>query len=187
MYTFRIPVAGAVVLTLALVLGSRPIASVSTTPSPTPDPVVATAVAMDVPADCVVQAMELRAEATAGTPEATPARTDEPLVVTIDLYDLYYVPCAIAIPADTPVTLSLTNLGTAIGNVVVDELGIASEELNEGDSLEMTIEAPAGEYAFYSDVPGQPAAGRAGILLVGELGGTSSTTPTPAAVATPAP
>ena len=87
--------------------------------------------------------------------------------VQISLIDLSYQPCAVEIPADTPVTITLTNVGTAVGNFIVDELGVRSEEIEAGEATEVTVNATSGTYAFYSDVPGQREAGRAGILVVG--------------------
>lgn len=132
------------------------------------DPISATAEALGVSGDCVVEAFgDVRlgspiASLGIGTPTAS-----LPVEAEVTLIDLAYVPCAVTFPADTPSTLTLTNeYGAAIGNVVIDALNIRSENAAPGEEVDIVIDAPAGVYVFYSDVPGQRAAGRAGILVV---------------------
>ena len=103
------------------------------------------------------------AEATPATPapEATPVAE----TVTVESHDIYFQPAEITIPANTPVTFVLPNLGVAPHNFVVDELDIRVE-LDPGETDQVEITAPAGEYEFYCDVPGHREAGMVGKLIV---------------------
>ena len=81
------------------------------------------------------------------------------------LIDIAYEPFELEIPADAPVALSLENVGQARHTFNVDGLDI-SIELAPGQSDELVINAPAGEYEFYCSVPGHREAGMVGQLLV---------------------
>lgn len=101
----------------------------------------------------------------AGTPcpEATPAAAGaEEEVVSIDID---FVPEELTIPADTDVTVSLPNEGVTLHNFAIDELGI-DVDIDPGATEETTINAPAGEYEYYCNVPGHKAAGMVGTLFV---------------------
>jgi plastocyanin len=116
-------------------------------------------------------------DAAAATPEAggaSPAEggeeqaagegTGEALVV--ESYDIYFEPDELSIPADTDVTVQLPNAGAAQHNFSIDELGI-SVDIAPGATEETVINAPAGEYEYYCDVPGHKQAGMVGTLTVG--------------------
>lgn len=142
-----------------------------------PDAALATAQSLDVPTECVVDAMTREDISPAGSPSiASPAVI---VSIRVALVDLRYQPCALQIPANTPVTIALSNEGTAVGNFIVDELGVRSDEIEAGETTEVIITASAGTYPFYSDVPGQREAGRAGVLIVGNGTGPDSGTPPP--------
>jgi uncharacterized cupredoxin-like copper-binding protein len=116
-------------------------------------------------------------DAAAATPEAggaTPAAggeeqaaagegTGEALVV--ESYDIYFEPDELSIPADTDVTVQLPNEGVSLHNFSIDELGI-SVDIAPGATEETVINAPAGEYEFYCNVPGHKEAGMEGTLTV---------------------
>lgn len=67
-------------------------------------------------------------------------------------------------------TITLTNEGFAQHDLVVDELGIATDLLNNGQSMTITIpeDAEPGEYEFYCSVPGHKEAGMVGTLTITE-------------------
>jgi plastocyanin len=115
-------------------------------------------------------------DAAAATPEAggaSPAEggeeqaagegTGEALVV--ESYDIYFEPDELSIPADTDVTVRLPNEGVSLHNFSIDELGI-SVDIAPGATEETVINAPAGEYEFYCNVPGHKEAGMEGTLTV---------------------
>lgn len=106
----------------------------------------------------------------AGTPvaaEASPAADaggGESRTVTMN--DIFFDPKEIANPADTDVTIELPNNGASAHNFVIDELGIDSGDVAPGTTAEVVINAPAGEYEYYCDIPGHAAAGMVGTLVV---------------------
>jgi plastocyanin len=114
------------------------------------------------------------ATATPGAAGATPAAggdeqaaaeqgAGEALVV--ESYDIYFEPEELSIPADTDVTVQLPNDGVTLHNFSIDELGI-SVDIEPGATQETVINAPAGEYEYYCNVPGHKAAGMLGTLTV---------------------
>ena len=137
------------------------------------------------------------------TPAATtPAATTQPAgtpatgggqaqnQVTITLNDIYFNPNLITIPANTNVTVVLENKGAANHNFSITDhnnpnvknLNI-SVDVASGQSQQTTINAPAGTYYFYCDVPGHEQAGMFGYLVVqdGAAIATQEATVTPPA------
>ena len=96
--------------------------------------------------------------------------------VTISMHDIYFDPAEVTIPADTPVTVKLPNEGAALHDFSIDALGIAVE-VNPGDTGEVTIDAPPGEYEYYCSIPGHKAAGMVGKLIVKEGAGDVASAP----------
>jgi uncharacterized cupredoxin-like copper-binding protein/mono/diheme cytochrome c family protein len=97
----------------------------------------------------------------------------------VESHDIFFEPTELEIPADTTVTISLPNLGAAPHNFSIDELGI-SVDLAPGETGEVQINAPAGEYEFYCNVPGHLEAGMVGTLIVSE--GASLPAASPASI-----
>jgi uncharacterized cupredoxin-like copper-binding protein len=105
-----------------------------------------------------------------GSPMASPTSASSPagsasptgaLCVTIGAYDLYFNPNVITIPANQPVTVMLKNNGVASHNFSVTDHNnpnvknlIISVDLQPGQTQTTTINAPAGTYYFYCNVPG---------------------------------
>ncbi len=105
-------------------------------------------------------------EAAASPPESAgggeEAAGDTVEVVSIDIA---FEPSEITIPADTDVTFVLPNEGAAPHNLSIDELDISIDQA-PGESHEVVINAPAGTYEFYCNVPGHREAGMVGTLTV---------------------
>jgi uncharacterized cupredoxin-like copper-binding protein len=104
------------------------------------------------------------------TPEAgaaTPAAAAPQAVAgaALEMYDIYFEPKEITVPADTGVTLTITNKGVTLHNFAIDALDV-SVDVDPGATEEVVIDAPAGEYEFYCNVPGHKAAGMVGTLIV---------------------
>jgi glucose/arabinose dehydrogenase/plastocyanin len=103
------------------------------------------------------------------TPEpATPAASTgggEAQAQTVTMVDIAFKPEDLTIPAGTDVTISLPNTGAALHNFSIDELQI-SVDVAPGDTGSVTINAPAGTYQYYCNVPGHKEAGMAGTLTV---------------------
>lgn len=89
--------------------------------------------------------------------------------MVMDLKSFSFTPDLIEIPAGETMTIKLTNSG-GFHDFVVDELDVASEQINEGDTTIVTITAPldaAGdEYEFYCSVGNHRAQGMVGIVKV---------------------
>ena len=94
-----------------------------------------------------------------------PSPESEELTFAIHAIDLQFLPSRLEIPADVDVTVIVTNDGMARKTFVIPELGI-DEELPAGETISVIVNAPKGVYQFYSDVPGQQAAGMKGLIIV---------------------
>lgn len=70
---------------------------------------------------------------------------------------------AFTIPADTDVPVSLPNSGALPHNFSIDQLEI-SVDLPPGETGSTTINAPAGSYEYYCDVPGHKGVGMVGTM-----------------------
>lgn len=101
-----------------------------------------------------------RQGATEGTSASTPAVV---AAVTVESYDIYFEPRGLTIPAGTDVTLTLPNEGGTLHNFSIDALGI-SVDIAAGAAETVTINAPAGMYEYYCNVPGYKSAGMVGVL-----------------------
>jgi plastocyanin len=137
------------------------------------DAAAAPAGATPVPAAAEQDAAAGDATPTGATTQATPAAGEEQAAgagagetVTVESNDIYFEPAELTISADTDVTVSLPNAGAAPHNFSIDELGI-SVDIAPGATEETTINAPAGTYEYYCNVPGHKEAGMVGTLTVG--------------------
>lgn len=123
-----------------------------------------------------------------GNPLATRAQGSTPpagatatMQVVIGAFDIYFQPNTATIPANTPVEIVVTNHGAVGHNFsITDHRNTGLKNLNvsfdiaPGETKSMTINAPAGDYYFFCDVPGHEQAGQFGYLTVTE--GASITT-----------
>ena len=105
-----------------------------------------------------------------------------PAATTVDVvsYDIYFEPNEVTIPANTDVTVNLPNEGATPHNFSIDALGI-DVDIAPGATEQVVINAPAGEYEYYCNVPGHKEAGMVGTLIVSEDAAAA-----PAGAATPA-
>jgi uncharacterized cupredoxin-like copper-binding protein len=115
-------------------------------------------------------AQDASPEASPGaSPAASPgAGGDE---ITIESYDIYFEPTEVTIPADTDVKIILPNHGVTLHNFSITEhknenlpFDPIDVDIDPGATEETTINAPAGEYYFFCNVPGHEAAGMHGII-----------------------
>jgi uncharacterized cupredoxin-like copper-binding protein len=145
-----------------------------------------------IASDAAVQATRETANAPAATPgtesgtpvagATAPAGGEPAAAMTVDIvaHDIFLEPSEVTIPANTDVTVNLPNEGAAPHNFSIDALGI-DVDIAAGATEHVVINAPAGEYEFYCNVPGHKEAGMVGTLTVSE----DAAAP-PAAEATPA-
>jgi uncharacterized cupredoxin-like copper-binding protein len=75
-------------------------------------------------------------------------------------------PSELTIPANTDVTLKLVNEGKATHSLTVDGAGVASPNVAGGETYELTVNLPPGDYRIGCDVPGHRLAGMTGVLHV---------------------
>jgi plastocyanin len=101
--------------------------------------------------------------AAGGEEQAAAGGTGE--AVTVESYDIYFEPSELSLPADTDVTVTLPNVGVTLHNFSIDELGI-DVDIAPGATEETVINAPAGTYEYYCNVPGHKPAGMVGTLTV---------------------
>lgn len=113
-----------------------------------------------------------------GSPQASPEASPgaSPVAgeqVEIVSYDIYFEPKEVTIPADTDVTIVLPNEGVTLHNFSIDDnknedlpFEPIDIDIDPGATEQVTINAPAGEYYFYCNVPGHEAAGMWGTLTV---------------------
>jgi len=122
-------------------------------------------------------ALKLGGTATIATPQASPAASPasgaSPAAGTggktsfdVHTIDINFDPKEITIPANTDVTITVTNKGVLQHDFMVDELKLASKLLNSGESDTLSVNAAAGEYEYYCSVPGHREAGMVGKLIV---------------------
>jgi plastocyanin len=98
---------------------------------------------------------------TAAAPAAPAAQA-----LTVTSFDIYFEPAELTIPADQDVVVALPNQGASPHNFAIDELGISVDQPAGATDLSTTINAPAGEYEYYCNVPGHKQAGMVGTLTV---------------------
>src|SRR5215218_4593001 len=136
--------------------------------------------------DAAAQATREAASAPAATPGAeggtptTNTTTTTAMTVDVVAQDIFFEPKELTIPANTDVTMNVRNEGAAPHNFSIDALGI-SVDIAAGESKQVVINAPGGEYEFYCNVPGHKEAGMVGTLTVSEEAAAA-----PAGAATPA-
>jgi nitrite reductase (NO-forming) len=129
--------------------------------------------------DAAAQATRDAANAPAATPGAegatpaagaTPVAGDETAAAAMSVdvvsHDIFFEPSEVTIPANTDVTVNLPNEGVTPHNFSIDTLGI-DVDIAPGATEETVINAPAGEYEYYCNVPGHKQAGMVGTLTVG--------------------
>jgi nitrite reductase (NO-forming) len=109
------------------------------------------------------------AQDTTATPAASPAASPAAgLATTFDVVagDIFYDVKEITAPANTDVTIKVTNQGAAQHDLVFDALNVGTPLLNPHESAEIVVNAPAGEYEYHCSVPGHKAAGMVGKLTL---------------------
>lgn len=119
------------------------------------------------------------ASETKGAPAGTPAAGAN--CVVIGMFDIYYSANLITIPSNTDITFVLQNQGAAGHDFSItdhENKGVKNLNINQsvdpGKSTTIKINAPAGTYYFFCNVPGHEAAGMWGILKVADNGHISA-------------
>lgn len=122
------------------------------------------------------QPTRLPTDESSDPPDATPETTDTSdatrsedagdgtQVLAVEMGDLYFAPTSIVVPADTDVTVTLSNVG-ALQHDFIIENQVDSGMVNGGGSAEFTLNLAAGTYQFYCSVEGHAAAGMVGTIV----------------------
>jgi glucose/arabinose dehydrogenase/uncharacterized cupredoxin-like copper-binding protein len=96
--------------------------------------------------------------------QSTPVSANADVVV-IGMYDIYFEPDRIRIPANTDVRFVFKNRGAAPHNFEIKERDI-SVDVAPGETAEAVINLPPGIYKFICNVPGHKQVGMNGALIV---------------------
>jgi uncharacterized cupredoxin-like copper-binding protein len=126
----------------------------------------------------VPEVSEAAAEATrtAGTPGAGGAggpsvpAGEAAQEVTVAMHDIFFEPKEITIPANANVKFILPNEGAAAHNFSIIDQDV-SVDVAPGETKDVVVNLPAGEYSFDCNVPGHKEAGMIGTLKVEEGAG----------------
>lgn len=103
--------------------------------------------------------------------DSTTGSAMEEMQVTMDTGEFFFEPNVITAKPGQTVTVNLTNEnGEMLHDFVIDELGVASEQITQGEETSVTFTVPesaAGqEYEFYCSVGQHRANGMVGTLRV---------------------
>jgi nitrite reductase (NO-forming) len=102
------------------------------------------------------------------------------------MVDIAFEPTKLTIPANTDVTLNLTNSGALPHAFQFEDGSVSSSELPGGGAETLTLNLPPGEYRFICPVPGHADAGMVGTITVVEGGAGEAPAGEGAAEASPA-
>ncbi len=103
------------------------------------------------------------------SPAASPAASPEAGLSTeldVTAGDIYFDPKELTAPANTDVQVTITNVGAAAHDFVIDALNVKTPLINPGGTETVTINGAAGDYEYYCSVPGHKAAGMVGTLTL---------------------
>ncbi|MGI8475895.1 MAG: cupredoxin domain-containing protein [Thermomicrobiales bacterium] len=102
-------------------------------------------------------------------------------VTEIDMDDIKFDQTEVTTPAGKDVAVTLANKGAGPHNFNIDALNIHSGDYEPGKKGTVTVNAPAGTYEYYCNIPGHKEAGMVGKLIVtaDSAGGAPSTAATP--------
>jgi len=110
------------------------------------------------------------ANATPGTPAASPAAGAATPAANgsfdVLAVDIAYEPKEFTIPANTDVSVNISNEGALQHDFNIDDLGIKTDLLNSGETATVTINAAPGTYEYHCSVAGHSEAGMVGTLTV---------------------
>jgi uncharacterized cupredoxin-like copper-binding protein len=101
---------------------------------------------------------------------AAPAAAAAPTSFDVSEVDLKFEPADFTIPADTDVTVNVTNNGALDHNWYVIGTDFRTKIAGAGDKQSITVNLPQGTYQVECEVPGHAAAGMVGVLTVAPAG-----------------
>jgi outer membrane protein assembly factor BamB/plastocyanin len=98
--------------------------------------------------------------------ETAPVAEDTESLIHVSAIDIAFEQTQISIAADTDVTISVTNNGVLQHDLVIEGTDYATPLLNGGETAELVVNLPAGEYVYYCSISGHRQAGMVGTLTV---------------------
>jgi uncharacterized cupredoxin-like copper-binding protein len=110
-----------------------------------------------------------------GTPAASPAASPSAspvaspaasTVLELKTGDMKFAPKQFTMPANTDVTLRITNKGMLPHDVTITGTTYATPKIASGDTVELVLNLPPGSYQFFCTVPGHKQAGMIGTIVV---------------------
>ena len=109
--------------------------------------------------------------ATPAAGSATPTAGDEgsgggETAISLGLIDVAFSETELTIPANTDVTLTLTNQGAAVHDFTIDDPAVSSGPVEAGQTTEVVLNLPPGTYEYYCSQPAHKQAGMVGTLTV---------------------
>jgi uncharacterized cupredoxin-like copper-binding protein len=112
-----------------------------------------------------------------GTPVASPAASPAAggTNLAVSTKDIFFDPKTLEGTANVDVTITVTNMGAATHDFTIDELKVQTPMLAPGETAEVKINAPAGDYQYYCSVPGHKEAGMVGTLTLKDASASAST------------
>jgi uncharacterized cupredoxin-like copper-binding protein len=100
------------------------------------------------------------------SPAATPtAALAGPAVVELATGDMKFAPKSLTVPANTDVTLRITNKGKLPHDVTIMGTSYATAKIASGETVELTLNLAPGAYTFICTVPGHKQAGMVGSIV----------------------
>jgi plastocyanin len=105
---------------------------------------------------------ELQEQGTA-SPEAAPASATS---LSVEAFDLGYRPTSLTMPAGSDVTITFTNTGVLQHDFVIEDTDFGTDLIDNGTSVDLVVNLPAGSYTYYCTVAGHRDAGMEGTLTV---------------------
>jgi hypothetical protein len=167
-YLFVAPIA--IVLIAAFVVGHPARGGEVASPAPN-EPVIVDDEASMLAEVCPPR--EIALGKAAGTMVATPVlgwiayspAVGLPTTVTVTLVDGFSDPCALAVPAITPVDIIVSNKGSTATNFVIDALDIRIEGIKPGEIRHVAINVMPGTYEFRSETADHVGAEQTGTLI----------------------
>ena len=99
--------------------------------------------------------------------QSEPGSTGAATTFDVEMVDIAFTQTELTVPANTEVTINLTNNGVGEHNFTIDELGASSDNYASGQSGSFTFNTgEPGSYQFYCSIPGHKEAGMVGTLIV---------------------
>ena len=104
---------------------------------------------------------------TAAPTESAPTEVPAEGTYNVEMKDIAFAETELTVPANTEITINLTNTGASTHNFTIDELNVASGDYAAAQTGTVTFTTgEPGEYVYYCSIPGHKEAGMVGKLIV---------------------